>query len=111
MEQVQKKKSHHSSEHTLSLECIAWFKNEYERFGAGCIIPVPNELARKRKDIVIKEGCSDLIILLPSKVLFVELKIGYNSQQENQINFESLVNNLGFEYYVVKSVEQFKSIL
>ncbi len=99
------------TEHTLSLVCIAWFKNEYERFGTGCVIPVPNELARKRKDIVIKDGCSDLIILLPSKVLFIELKVGYNSQQDNQINFESLVNNLGFEYYVVKSVEQFKSIL
>jgi len=106
-----KKVTSHSSEHILQLDIIAWFRNEYERFGAGCIIPVPNELARKRKDVVIKDGCSDLIIVLPTKIIFVELKIGYNSQQDNQIEFERLVNNLGYDYHIIKSLEQFKNIL
>ena len=111
MEQVQKKKSSFSSEHILQLECIAWFRNYYERFGAGCIIPVPNELARKRKDIVIKDGCSDLIIALPGETIYVELKVGYNSQQDNQIEFEKLILNLNQRYFVIKSLQDFKTLI
>ena len=99
------------SENTLQLECIAWFRNEYERHKKGCIVPVPNELAFKRKDVVIKEGCSDLIVFLPGKALFIELKVGYNTQQDNQIEFQSLVEGLGFDYYLAYSLPQFKQIL
>jgi hypothetical protein len=101
----------HFSEHTLQLECIAWFRNEYERYKKGCIVPVVNELAYKRKDVVIKEGCSDLIVFLPGKVMFFELKVRYNDQQDNQIEFQSLVEGLGYEYYLSKTLHEFQTIL
>ena len=112
MIQPQKKKRNSCfSEHTLQLECISWFRNEYERFGAGCVIPVNNELAYKRKDVVIKEGCSDLIIVLPGETIYIELKVGYNSQQDNQIDFEKLILNLNQKYFVAYSINQFKDII
>ena len=111
MEQVQKKKSSFSSEHILQLECIAWFRNEYERYKKGCIVPVPNELAFKRKDVVIRDGCSDLIVFLPGKTIFAELKVKYNKQQDNQIEFQLLVEILGFKYYLIRSLEEFKNII
>ena len=110
-QQKPKKKILFSSEYTLQLECIAWFRNEYERYKKGCIIPVPNELAYKRKDVIIKDGASDLIIVLPNKVLFIELKIGYNNQQQNQIEFQKLIESLSFEYHLTRNLEEFKKIV
>ena len=107
----QKIQNSHFSEHTLQLECIAWFRNEYERHKKGCIVPVVNELAYKRKDVVIKEGCSDLIVFLPGKALFFELKVRYNTQQDNQIEFQKLVESLGFDYHLIRSLNEFQNIL
>ena len=110
---IQQKKIQNSrfSEHTLQLECIAWFRNEYERYKKGFIVPVVNELAYKRKDVLIKEGCSDLIVFLPGRALFFELKVRYNTQQDNQIEFQKLVEGLGFNYFIARSTNEFKNIL
>ncbi len=99
------------TEHTLQLLCIAEFRNQYERYENGIVIPVPNELAAKRKDFVICEGCSDLILVFKNKTVYCELKVGYNTQQDNQIEFERKVKKLGHEYYVVKSLESFKAVI
>lgn len=99
------------TEHTLSLLCIGEFRNKYERHGAGIIIPVPNELASKRKDFVICLGCSDTILVMPGRIVFCEFKVGYNSQQQNQIEFQRKVEKLGYEYFVINSLESFKAIL
>ena len=99
------------TEHTLQLLCIAEFRNEFERHGTGIIIPVPNELAAKRKDFVICPGCSDTILVFSGRLVFCEFKVGFNSQQTNQIDFQKRVEKLGYEYYVVKSIESFKQIL
>lgn len=99
------------SEHTIQIECICLFRNEIERKGLGVIIPVPNELARKRKDVVIKLGCSDTILVIGSKVIFCEFKTGYNTQSDDQIKFERQVTALGFRYTIIRSIEQFKKLI
>jgi|SRR6478752_6853973 len=98
------------SEDTLQKSCIAFFRNEFERYGKGVIIPVPNEIAVKRKDVVICLGCSDTILVLNSRVIFCEFKVGYNNQQQIQIEFQKNVERLGFEYVVIKSLKSFKSL-
>jgi len=99
------------TEHTLQLECIAIVRNQYERFGTGTIIPIINELAAKRKDVTIKIGASDTIVLFFGKLLFIEFKVGYNNQSKAQIEFQKLVEKLGFKYYVIRSTNEFKNIL
>lgn len=99
------------TEHTLQLECISYFRNHFERYGKGVVIPVLNELASKRKDLVICLGCSDLILVMNNRVIFCELKVGYNQQQQNQKDFEKVVNRLGYEYHLIRSLNEFKNIL
>lgn len=99
------------TEHTLQLECISFFRNQFERHGKGVIIPVLNELASKRKDLVICLGCSDLILVMNNRVIFCELKVGYNQQQQNQKEFEKVVNRLGYEYHLIRSLNEFQNIL
>lgn len=96
------------SEHLIQQECIGWFRNEFERKGNGVIIPVPNELARKRKDVTICNGASDLIVVLNGLVLFCELKTAYNTQSPDQIKFESNIKSLGLNYTVCRSLVEFQ---
>lgn len=99
------------SEHSLQISCIMWFRNEFERKGNGVIIPVPNELARKRKDVTICNGASDLIIVLNGLVLFCELKTAYNTQSPDQIKFESNIKSLGLNYTVCRSLSEFQKYI
>lgn len=47
-------------------------------------------------------GVSDLIVLTPNKITFVEMKNpnGKGSQSENQKNFQKKIESLGFEYVI-----------
>jgi hypothetical protein len=40
--------------------------------------------------------------------VFVEMKDATGKQSPGQIEFEQTVTNLGFEYYLIRSVDEFK---
>lgn len=57
-------------------------------------------------------GVSDLIVLIPNKVIFAEIKNpnGKGKQSDNQKEFQKTVESLGFEYFIWDNwdkVEQF----
>jgi hypothetical protein len=66
--------------------------------------------AAKLKATGLLAGVSDLIVIQPNRIIFVELKLEKGKQQKTQIEFERKVKALGFEYYVVRSLEEFKKI-
>lgn len=99
------------TEHNLSLICIAFFRNNITRKGLGIIIPVPNELARKRKDVPVCLGCSDTILVFKGRIVFCEFKVGKNNQQEIQVAFQEAVQELGYEYHVIKTIQDFENLL
>mgnify|MGYP003598007570 CR=1 FL=1 len=104
------------SEDQLQQQIIIWFKNEYQMHGKGLIFSVPNGgtrnmlEAKKLKQTGAMAGVSDLIVLLPSKCFFVELKIEKGIQSEVQKTFEERVNNLSFDYFIIRSLEDFKKL-
>ena len=78
------------SEDQLQQQIIIWFKNEYQMHGKGLIFSVPNGgsrnllEAKKLKQTGAMAGVSDLIVLLPSKCIFIELKAEKGIQIEVQ---------------------------
>lgn len=64
--------------------------------------------ARKAKREGMLSGCSDLIILLPKRAIFVEVKNpnGKGRQSPTQKEFEQTVTKLGFEYKIWSKWEQ-----
>jgi hypothetical protein len=50
-------------------------------------------------------------VIQPNRIIFVELKLEKGKQQKNQIEFETKVSALGFEYYLVRSLDDFKKIV
>lgn len=127
------------SEASIQAESVTWFWNNYclkhhnpRRF----IFSVPTELlmnvrslmigtgiSSKKTDSIIsvvmnkakstgmKNGISDCIILSEKGTFFIEFKLPGNNQQKNQKEFEEIVTNLGYKYFVVKSTEEFKKLV
>ena len=50
-------------------------------------------------------GVADIIILTKDKPWFIEIKTAKGWQSDNQKAFEAKVNELGFEYYVWRSID------
>jgi hypothetical protein len=107
-------------EDNLQQDCYIWFNNTYclkhnnPRF---CVFSVPNgglrtkTEAKRLKQTGLKSGVSDLIIVLYSKIIFIELKTETGKQSNEQIQFENIVTNLNHKYYLVRTLEQFKKII
>jgi hypothetical protein len=103
------------AENKIQQEIVQWFRaNHYKK---GVIFSVPNERAGgylAMKDLLLTgllSGVSDLIVVLPNKVLFVEVKTSTGTQKPNQIKFQKNIENLGLEYHLVRSLLEFKALV
>jgi hypothetical protein len=107
------------TEAKVQQEMVVWFRNNYQRKGVdkGIIFSIPNERAggyMAMKDLLLTgllSGVSDLIVVLKGKVLFVEVKNEKGKQSPKQILFQKQVENLGFKYYLVRNLEDFKKVI
>ena len=103
------------TESKIQQEIVMWFRNNYclkHHNPRNCIFSIPNESEGKsemmyKKAIGLFPGASDLIILLPKKCVFVEVKTEKGKQSERQIEFEKIVKDLGFAYLLVRSLDDF----
>lgn len=106
------------TENQLQQQIVIWYKNNYQIHGKGLIFSVPNGgsrhilEAKTLKATGQMAGVSDLIILQPNgKTLFVEVKVEKGIQSEVQKIFKDKVRALGFDYYLVRSLEDVKIML
>ena len=86
----------------------------YCRLNKITCFSVPNEATLNNSKYIksgLMPGVSDLIVLLPNVALFVEVKTMVGRQSDKQKEFESIVTGLGFKYFLVRSLEDFKSII
>lgn len=108
------------SEDILQAEIFKWYHNNFclpKHTPRHYIFSVPNGGLRNKREAVkmkatgLKAGVSDLIVLQPNRTIFVELKTPIGRQSDKQKEFEQIVRDLGFEYHLVRSLDEFKNIL
>ena len=108
------------TEDQLQQQIYTWYNNNFclkNHIPRHVIFSVPNGgsrniiEAKKLKATGLLSGVSDLIILQQNKTLFIELKIEKGVQSDKQKEFEERVKSLGFNYYIVRSLEEFKTII
>ena len=107
------------AESKIQQQIVMWYRNTYctiKNNPRHLIFSVPNEgkdikeqLAKRATGML--SGVSDLIVVRPDEVLFIECKDAKGKQREQQKNFQNTVDALGFEYHVVRSLEEFKKII
>jgi hypothetical protein len=56
-------------------------------------------------------GVSDMIIISPKKIIFIEVKTETGKQSPDQKDFEQKVKSMGYDYFLVRSLDQFKAII
>jgi hypothetical protein len=105
------------TENKIQQEMFIWFNNTYTINGLGLFASIPNDSKdakeqMRKKATGMKVGHSDFNIYLPNgKTLFFEVKTPTGRQSEHQKRFELEVNNLGFKYFLVRSLDEFKKIV
>jgi hypothetical protein len=107
------------NENIIQQQIYLWFNNNYclKSHKNRCMIfSVPNDsinaIETKRKiNTGLLKGASDLIVVLPNKILFVEIKTEKGIQSENQKNFQKRIEVLGYEYHLIRSLEQFQKLI
>lgn len=100
------------TEAKIQQEIVLWFRKEYP---SCCIFSVPNERSNTKEQMRmistgLLAGVSDLIVVIPNKVLFVEIKDAKGRLSTRQKIFKKIVTDLGLQYYLVRSLEEFKII-
>lgn len=64
------------------------------------------------RSVGLQDGVSDNIIIAPrGKVYFIEFKTPTGTQQDNQKEFQKIVTDLGHTYYIVRSLDEFRSLV
>jgi hypothetical protein len=97
------------SEENIQKEII-----NYCKLNKILIFCVPNEATRNNSKFIgmgVLAGVSDLVLILENKVIFVELKTHKGTQSENQKDFESSVLELGHQYIIIRSIDEFKKLI
>ena len=106
-----------STENKIQQSMYIWFNNNYTVNGLGLFASVPNDSKdakeqMRKKATGMKVGHADFNIYLPNgKTLFFEVKTPIGKQSDHQKRFENEVNNLGFKYFLVRSLDEFKKII
>jgi hypothetical protein len=104
------------SEAELQKACVRWFDDNV-KLSQAFLFSVPNGGTRHKLEAIslkkqgLRPGVSDLILLVQDNIIFLELNFKNGKQYEHQLFFEKVVNALGFNYYIIKSLEEFKVIV
>lgn len=106
-------------EDTLQKNCVAWFSLQWREY-AGLLHHSPNGGKRnatetaKFKAMGVRAGFPDLGLYVARHGfhgLFIELKTAKGRQTENQVFFQAMLEEQGYRYEVVRSLEEFRKLV
>jgi hypothetical protein len=104
------------TEDQLQQKIVIDFRNRNLK-NDNLIFSVPNGGSRnpieamKLKKTGTMAGVSDLIIMAPNRIMFLELKTEKGIQSEVQKNFQNKVEALGFEYLLIRNLKQYEDLM
>lgn len=71
-----------------------------------------NKVYNKFKLTGFKKGVADVHLCFPNgKLVYIEFKTATGTQRPEQKEFQQQVEALGFKYYIVRSLDEFKEIV
>ncbi len=105
-----------NEEHHLQVSLIKWFDAQYPKLRLN-LFAVPNgsNIGQRAGAYMraegLRSGVSDLIFCYNGVATFIEVKTPKGRQNENQKKFEKAIKKAGFEYFIVRSVDEFIEII
>jgi len=106
------------SEAKVQHACIMWFDSEYPQY-RGLLyhnyLNPPNAITgRILKGLGLRKGVPDLTFALPingKHGLYIEMKNEKGTLQKEQIKYKKLLTDVGYNWELCRSLEQFKTII
>lgn len=106
------------SEGLIQQQIVVWYNNTYclattHPNRRGVIFHIPNENQHRLIGVGLLPGVSDLIVIHPGidRPLFIEVKDSKGKQSPKQAAFEQRIKALGYTYEVVRTLDEFKSLI
>lgn len=108
------------SESKIQQKCVIWYKNCFclATHPARCLIlAILNENQHRLVAIGLYPGASDMLVIHRNtpkespRVAFIEAKDDSGTQKPNQKKFQAHVEGMGFEYHIIRSLEDFQKIV
>jgi len=103
------------SEARIQQEIVMFFNNEYPEL-RGCLCYNNNNSVgglrgRLNKFLGVVKGRSDMVLYYKSFSVMIELKTEKGRQSDHQRAWQYLMKSQGFEYYIIRSLEEFKELI
>lgn len=103
------------SEDKIHSECYVWFHNTYPHLRGLLCYNLNNSKNRidgaRNKALGLQAGRADFTFYYQGKAIFIEMKTDTGKQHIEQKNWERLVTEHGFKYYICRSVLEFQEII
>jgi len=103
------------SESALQQKIVFWFWNTYPEFRGLLCYNLNNSVGGRRakvnQSLGIVKGRSDMVLYIEGKAIMIELKTEKGYQSPTQKKWEVLIASQGFEYYIIRSLEEFKNLI
>ena len=120
----EKPKSRHYSmpEGKIQADCVTYFWNNFPQY-RKCYFAIPNENSRIdsnaisgaiRKAMGVTKGVADTFLAVQKGNyggLFIEYKTEIGRQSSEQKEWEIIIQNQGYLYRVIRSLEEFKELI
>lgn len=109
--------SYWKSEAQFQSYCYKWYDREYPQLRGRLFMIYNNPpnaiVGGMLVSMGLRKGVSDLLFLpIPRTIVWIELKIGNKPQTDDQKEFEKLVSDMGWKYYLVREeIEKFKQLI
>lgn len=102
-------------EERLQHECYKWFHNEYPNLRGLLNCNKNNSVNKidgnKWKAMGLQAGRADMVFYFKRQAFHIELKTEEGSQSKAQEEWQRLIEEQRFKYFVIRSLEEFKSII
>lgn len=95
----------------IQKEIVTWFRERYKNYQ---IFSVPNEATHGGNGwnaAGLLPGAPDLVLCLPEKIIFIEVKSEKGRLSDNQKIFQMKCSTMNLPYFVIRSLQEFKDIL
>jgi len=109
------------TEARIQQEIVMWYRNNFclKHHNPRCLImSIPNSNQKLFREVGMVAGASDLMVIRdrydigsPPIIYFIEVKTPKGRQSPKQKTFQKHIEQMGMEYYIVRSLEDFKKII
>ena len=103
------------SESQIQSSCVMWLWNTHPQT-RGLFFSVTNNSehiarAMQRKAVGLISGVSDCLFIWRGSLYCFEFKTETGRQSAAQIEWQTKVNQQGINYYLIRSIEEFKKVM